>query len=86
MSPAYPMIVEKGMKNDTGAKGSGWIERASRIIDAGKLCDEQCKPYTDRSDESRFVLFGCKHEDCKDKLKGAEHLNEEALSNGCPWV
>lgn len=48
-----------------------------------KFSDKERESDTDWSNESAFVLLGCEHEDREDEFSGEEHLDEEALHDGC---
>jgi hypothetical protein len=69
------------VEDDKKDKGHGRIDERT-----GEVIREQSQTYAHRSHESRLGLLDREHEDGDDEEERQEHLDEEALDDGCAVV
>lgn len=57
------MLLVKYASDDTGPKGTSWVERTASVEHPDQLGHEEREADADGGDEGRLVLLLCQHED-----------------------
>lgn len=79
--PVDPVLGVELARDDAGTDAAGWVQRASSVVDANQLGNEESQTDTDGSNKGGTMLLLCQHENGKDKLCSHERLDKETLRN-----
>ncbi|KAI3492889.1 hypothetical protein L1887_42493 [Cichorium endivia] len=80
--PVDPVVALEGAQHHIGAERTRRVERATRVVGAQKLSDEQGQTDTHGCEERSAVLLCSQQEDDEDELCGEEEFKPEALRDG----
>lgn len=73
-----PVVMVPDAGDGARTKRSRGVQRASGVVHAHELSDEEREADTHGSHERSLVLFLCQHEDGEDELGGENGFDEDA--------